>query len=63
VLPMIVAPEAIVKCFSDIDSKIDSCIVGANYFPLFSCHSQTAIFNICRVYASVEYTVGLASSS
>jgi hypothetical protein len=29
-LPMVVAPEAIVECFSGIVSSIDTCIVGAN---------------------------------
>jgi hypothetical protein len=58
VLPMVVAPEAIVECFSDIVSKISSCIVGANYFSLFSCHTLStnrhiqhlSSIRICRVY-------------
>jgi hypothetical protein len=56
-LPMVVAPDAIVECFSDIVSKIVSCIVGANRFSLLSCHSLSinrhiqylSSIRICRV--------------
>jgi hypothetical protein len=49
-LLMVVAPKAIVECFSDIVSKLDSCIIGANRFPLLSCHSLS-LYSIF-----VEYT-------
>jgi hypothetical protein len=49
-LPMVVAPKAIVECFSDIVSKIDSCIVGANCFSLLPCHHKL-LYSIF-----VEYT-------
>jgi hypothetical protein len=51
--------------FSSIVSTIDSCIVGANLVSsyLVLLYSEIAIFDICRVYASVELIFDLLSSS
>jgi hypothetical protein len=56
-LPMVVAPKAIVECFSSIVSKINSCFVGANLLSppshslLANCHIQyLSSACICRVY-------------
>jgi hypothetical protein len=49
-LPMVVAPKAIVECFPDIVSKIDSCIIGANRFSLLPCH-HNSLYSIF-----IEYT-------
>jgi hypothetical protein len=48
-LPMVVAPKAIVECFSDIVSKIDSYIVSANHFSLLPCH-QKALYSMFVEY-------------
>jgi hypothetical protein len=49
VVPMVVAPKAIVEYFSDIVSKIDSYIVGANRLSLLPCYHK-ALFSIFVEY-------------